>query len=88
MNGGVPHMETFDRSRRSKFAGKTIKESPVPTQSPEKLALARVTVINDANGQQRNKLYPLQVGFKKYGKRASRSATGCRTPANVSTTSR
>ena len=36
-------------------------------QNPEKLKLARVVVINDANGQQRNKLYPLQVGFKKYG---------------------
>ena len=23
--------------------------------------------MNDANGQQRNKIYPLQVGYKKYG---------------------
>ena len=70
MNGGVSHMETFDpKPALTKFAGKTIKEGPVPdAQDPEKLALARVTVINDANGQQRNKLYPLQVGFKKYGK--------------------
>jgi hypothetical protein len=69
MNGGVSHMETFDpKPALTKFAGKTIKESPVPdAQSPEKLKLARVTVVNDANGQQRNKLYPLQVGFKKYG---------------------
>src|SRR3954453_5877066 len=69
MNGGVSHMETFDpKPALTKFAGKTIKESPVPdAQDPEKLKLARVTVINDANGQQRNKLYPLQVGFKKYG---------------------
>src|SRR5262249_55391447 len=70
MNGGVSHVETFDpKPALTKFAGKTIKESPVPeAQDPEKLKLARVTVINDANGQQRNKLYPLQVGFKKYGK--------------------
>src|SRR5215470_7483819 len=70
MNGGVSHMETFDpKPALTKFAGKTIKEGPVPdAQDPEKLALARVVVINDANGQQRNKLYPLQVGFKKYGK--------------------
>ncbi len=27
----------------------------------------RVVVVNDANGQQRNTLYPLQVGFKRYG---------------------
>src|SRR4051794_3151050 len=70
MNGGVSHMETFDpKPALTKFAGKTIKEGPVPdAQDPEKLKLARVTVINDANGQQRNKIYPLQVGFKKYGK--------------------
>src|SRR4051794_32536305 len=70
MNGGVSHMETFDpKPALTKFAGKTIKEGPVPdAQDPEKLKLARVTVVNDANGQQRNKLYPLQVGFKKYGK--------------------
>ncbi|HEY1189015.1 MAG TPA: DUF1501 domain-containing protein [Gemmata sp.] len=69
MNGGVSHMETFDpKPALTKFAGKTIKEGPVPdAQDPEKLKLARVTVVNDANGQQRNKLYPLQVGFKKYG---------------------
>ncbi len=69
MNGGVSHMETFDpKPSLTKYAGKTIKEGPVPdAQNPEKLKLARVTVINDANGQQRNKLYPLQVGFKKYG---------------------
>ncbi len=70
MNGGVSHMETFDpKPALTTFAGKTIKESPVPdAQDPEKLKLARITVVNDANGQQRNKLYPLQVGFKKYGK--------------------
>src|SRR6187402_2889518 len=69
MNGGVSHMETFDpKPALTKFAGKTIKEGPVPdAQDPEKLKIARVTVVNDANGQQRNKLYPLQVGFKKYG---------------------
>lgn len=69
MNGGVSHMETFDpKPALTKYAGKTIKEGPVPdAQDPEKLKLARVVVINDANGQQRNTLYPLQVGFKKYG---------------------
>jgi len=38
------------------------------TQDPEKLKLARVVVVNDANGQQRNRLYPLQVGFQKRGR--------------------
>jgi hypothetical protein len=69
MNGGVSHVESFDpKPQLTKFGGKTISETPfADAQNPEKLKLARVTVINDANGQQRNKLYPLQVGFRKYG---------------------
>src|SRR5215217_7544131 len=69
MNGGVSHLETFDpKPELDKFAGKSIAETPYKdAQNPEKLKLARVTVINDANGQQRNKLYPLQVGYRKYG---------------------
>lgn len=69
MNGGVSHMESFDpKPMLSRYAGLTIAETPfAETQNPEKLKLARVTVVNDANGQQRNRLYPLQVGFKRYG---------------------
>src|SRR3954469_7423311 len=69
MNGGVSHLETFDpKPELTKYAGKTINETPYQdVQNPDKLKLARVTVVNDANGQQRNKLYPLQVGFRKYG---------------------
>jgi hypothetical protein len=69
MNGGVSHMESFDpKPELTKYAGQSIGETPFKdAQNPEKLKLARVTVINDANGQQRNKLYPLQVGFRKYG---------------------
>ena len=70
MNGGVSHLETFDpKSELDKHAGKSIGETPYKdVQNPEKLKLARVTVVNDANGQQRNKLFPTQVGFKKYGR--------------------
>ncbi|MCC7421508.1 MAG: DUF1501 domain-containing protein [Planctomycetaceae bacterium] len=69
MNGGMSHMESFDpKPALTKFAGKTIAEGPVPdAQNPEKLKLARVVVVNDANGQQRNKLYPLQVGYSRCG---------------------
>ncbi len=69
MNGGVSHLESFDpKPILNKYAGKTIAETPYKdAQNPEKLKLARVTVVNDANGQQRNALYPLQVGFRKYG---------------------
>jgi hypothetical protein len=70
MNGGVSHLETFDpKPELTKFAGKTINETPYKSvQDPERLKLARVVVVNDANGQQRNRLYPTQIGFKKYGK--------------------
>ncbi len=69
MNGGVSHMESFDpKPELTKYAGKSIGDTPhKDAQNPDKLKLARVTVINDANGQQRNRLYPLQVGFRKYG---------------------
>ena len=69
MNGGVSHVETFDpKPMLTQYAGKTIAETPFSdVQNPEKLKLARVVVINDANGKQRNKLYPLQVGFAKHG---------------------
>src|SRR5256885_10380894 len=70
MNGGVSHLETFDpKPELTKYAGKTINETPYQdVQHPEKLKLARVVVVSDANGQQRNKLFPLQVGFKKRGR--------------------
>lgn len=68
MNGGVSHMESFDpKPMLTKYAGKTIKETPfADTQDPAKLAIERL-VVPDANGNQRNTLYPLQVDFQKYG---------------------
>src|SRR5881275_397745 len=46
MNGGFSHMETFDhKPMLTKFAGKTIAETPFKdAQNPDKLKLARVTV--------------------------------------------
>lgn len=69
MRGGVSHMESFDpKPALNQYAGRTIAETPyADVQSPEKLKKVRVVVVNDANGQQRNTLYPLQVGYKAYG---------------------
>jgi hypothetical protein len=69
LNGGVSHLETFDpKPALDTFAGKTIAETPFQdVQNPDKLKLARVTVVNDANGQQRNKLFATQVKFRKHG---------------------
>ncbi len=68
MNGGLSHLESFDpKPMLNKYAGKTIAETPFAgVQDPKKLALERL-VVPDANGVQRNRLYPLQVGFKKHG---------------------
>ncbi len=68
MNGGVSHMESFDpKPMLNRYAGKTIAETPFAhVQDPDKLALERL-VVPDANGNQRNKLFPLQVGFRKHG---------------------
>ncbi len=68
MNGGVSHMESFDpKPMLNRYAGKTIAETPfADTQDPQKLAIERL-VVPDANGNQRNKLYPLQSGFRKHG---------------------
>ena len=69
MRGGVSHMESFDpKPLLNKYAGKTIAETPyADVQDPERLKETRVVVVNDANGQQRNEIYPLQTGYRKYG---------------------
>ncbi len=68
MNGGVSHMESFDpKPMLTKYAGKTIAETPfADAQDPKKLAIERL-VVPDGNGNQRNELYPLQIGFRKHG---------------------
>ena len=69
MNGGVSHLESFDpKPEINRFAGKTIAETPyADVQNPARLALERAPVP-DANGLQRNVLFPLQVGFQKHGR--------------------
>ncbi|MCA9116428.1 MAG: DUF1501 domain-containing protein [Planctomycetaceae bacterium] len=69
MRGGLSHLESFDpKPAVTKYAGQSIGETPFKSvQTSEKLKRVRVVVVNDANGQQRNKLYPLQVGYRKYG---------------------
>lgn len=69
MRGGVSHLESFDmKPALNRYAGKTIAETPfAQAQNPERLKNVRVVVVGDANGQQRNTLYPLQVGSRRYG---------------------
>ncbi|HXI51863.1 MAG TPA: DUF1501 domain-containing protein, partial [Candidatus Saccharimonadales bacterium] len=69
MNGGVSHLESLDpKPMLTRYGGKTIAETPfAAVQDPRKLAIERL-VVPDANGNQRNTLYPLQVGFRKHGR--------------------
>ncbi|MFO0903868.1 MAG: DUF1501 domain-containing protein [Pirellulales bacterium] len=68
MNGGMSHMESFDpKPMLTKYAGKTIAETPfADVQNPKRLAIERL-VVPDGNGNQRNTLYPLQIGYQKHG---------------------
>ena len=65
MNGGVSHAESFDpKPEITKFAGKSISETPyADTQNPDRLKRREVAF----NVELRQKLYPLQVGFRRYG---------------------
>ena len=69
MNGGVSHVESFDpKPMLNVHGGKTIAQTPFAhVQDPKRLAIERL-VVPDANGNQRNTLYPLQVGFRRHGK--------------------
>ncbi|HVC92236.1 MAG TPA: DUF1501 domain-containing protein [Pirellulales bacterium] len=65
MNGGISHAESFDpKPEITKYAGMSISETPyADTQKPERLNRREVAF----NVELRQKLYPLQVGFRKYG---------------------
>lgn len=69
MRGGVSHMESFDpKPALNRHAGKSIAETPwAGVQDPERLGKVRVVVVNDANGQQRNTIYPMQTGYRHHG---------------------
>lgn len=69
MRGGVSHMESFDpKPALNQYAEKTIDETPYANVlDPGHFKDLRVVVVNDANGKQRTKIYPLQTGFKQYG---------------------
>lgn len=65
MNGGVSHIESFDpKPEVTKYAGKSILETPyADTQDSERLKRREVAF----NVTLRHTLYPLQIGYRKYG---------------------
>lgn len=69
MRGGVSQMESFDpKPMLNRHAGQSIAETPFKAVlESDKLKNVRVVVVNDANGQARNTIYPMQVGYQRYG---------------------
>ncbi|MDA1054388.1 MAG: DUF1501 domain-containing protein [Planctomycetota bacterium] len=65
MNGGFSHLESFDpKPEVTKYAGKSILDTPyADTQDPERLNRREVAF----NVELRHTLYPLQIGYRKYG---------------------
>ncbi|MEQ1829693.1 MAG: DUF1501 domain-containing protein [Pirellula sp.] len=69
MIGGASHMESFDpKPALNTYAGKTFDETPYGNilKSPF-MANERVVAFDPNNGFVRTEIYPLQVGFKKWG---------------------
>ncbi|HEY7154918.1 MAG TPA: DUF1501 domain-containing protein, partial [Gemmataceae bacterium] len=70
MAGGTSHVESFDpKPVLTKYAGKTIAETPYKDALSKSFLKdnLRVFAPNDANGKIRQKLYPLQIGYRKRG---------------------
>src|SRR5687768_8167046 len=68
MVGGTSQMESFDpKPALTKYAGKSIGDTPYRDVLTRKFNAEnlRVVVPDDANGQPRGTLYPLQVGYGK-----------------------
>jgi hypothetical protein len=68
MLGGASHLETFDpKPACTKYAGQTIAETPFKSALESPLTEMNKREVAVPDRTIRTKLYPLQVGFQKYG---------------------
>jgi Protein of unknown function (DUF1501) len=68
LSGGVSQLETFDpKPALNKYEGKTYDESGLPNPQKSPLFLARSRSVVGDDRQLFTKIFPLQVGYKKYG---------------------
>lgn len=69
MAGGVSQAETFDpKPELTKYGGKTIPNTPYASVLESPYISNRIELVKgDANGKIYDRLYPLQVGFRKRG---------------------
>jgi hypothetical protein len=71
LSGGYSHLETFDpKPALNKYAGKTFDKTPLPNplKSPLHDKRSRSVPATDVNVRDKYAIiYPMQVGWKKYG---------------------
>ena len=68
MLGGASHLETFDpKPACTRYAGKTIAETPYREVLENPLTEMNKREVAVPDRKIRTKLYPLQVGFQRYG---------------------
>src|SRR6185503_2968869 len=68
LSGGVSHLETFDpKPLLNKYAGKTYDETKLPNPQKSPFFLQRSRSVVGTDRELFSKIFPLQVGFKKYG---------------------
>jgi hypothetical protein len=71
LSGGYSHLETFDpKPALNKYAGKTFEQTPFPNplKSPLHDKRSRSVVADSINVRDKYAIvYPMQVGWKKYG---------------------
>lgn len=69
LSGGYSHLESFDpKPALNKYAGKTFSETPFPHPQDNPLFKERFRSVGDSETRDvYQKIYPLQVGFKKHG---------------------
>ena len=66
--GGMSHMESFDpKPELTKFAGKTIAESPYNATLDSPFLKKNLKEFVEGRHKVQPKIYPLQVDFQKYG---------------------
>lgn len=68
LSGGVSHMETFDpKPLLNIMGGKTYDETQLPNPQKQPMYLERSRSVVGFDRELHSKIFPLQVGYKRYG---------------------
>ena len=68
LSGGYSHMETFDpKPALNKYADKSFADTPYPNPFASPLHQQRSRSVVPMKRDEYSKIFPLQVGFRKYG---------------------